>query len=342
MRYTVRYQIENMKKKKWVLVGLVICMSLIGCRGKEDIPSSTPLPETPVAASKPIEEAPVPDSLLPDNEAYRRIDTKNPELGMVINEPTKEIVEQVSKLDNYKDDITGESILIVPKYKHSKIEVLPVAYEGETLVIKEALYEQKETPEGFGLLIETQRPEGIPRLLVRMSYLEEQVDYFLSPNLKDGEQAIEYLRVPEDEGEGELIEATEDSQLFKGLHLINEVACDLDQDGQEEAKLLLYSEALLNKQGLYELDDGQKWLLAVQVEEAIYPLFGPEYIQLGTLKYTLYADYTQGRLGVLINSTQGAGIKLYECTYDQQAKGFRRALVYQTVGNIGILQEWNK
>ncbi|PHV72291.1 hypothetical protein CS063_02105 [Sporanaerobium hydrogeniformans] len=324
-------------KKRQAFIALLLGLSLVGCE-----PKNQPTINNPVDIQTPSPSL-VEEIRLPDNEAFRRIDTQSLELGVIVNNPDTETLKNVSQLEYYKDEINDETLLLVPKYKDSKVEILGLEYENESLVMKEPVYVVKATPEGYGLLIETNRPEGIPRLLIRVSYNEKTSDYIISSHLKEGEPSLEYLKaVDSKEKEGELIEATKDSGLFKGLNLINEAMYDMDKDGKVEEKLLLYSEAQQDQQGNYMLDDGQNWLLVAQIGEEFYPLFGPGYIQLGTLKYTAYEDYTKETFGVLINRTEGAGIKLYECVYDKTAKAFKRSLVYQTTGNIGIVEEWNQ
>lgn len=130
------------------------------------------------------------------NTAFEKY-TKDEGVALIINEPEEEIVEGLTKLETYIHHENSEKLLIIPKYNGSEIEVKKVAFDGEKLVENESLYANTSTEDGYGLLIETFRPEGIPELLIRVTIGDKEVSYVIAEDGKEGVPTLIYLNVNE-------------------------------------------------------------------------------------------------------------------------------------------------
>lgn len=328
--------------KKLLLIGAILCISLTGCQTpKTKAQEAGKQQETtlvPTKGSSKAEDV----TFLPDNTAFRLVDRDTQELGLIVNQPQEEDLKKIEILETSEQDQTQEQTLIIPKYKETTVEVFALDYKNDALTINEKVYSKAKTPEGFGLLLKAVHPEGIPRLMVKLSYEGQSASYIVAYNMKDGNEKIEYLRAEtQKDKDWNTILPLQDKNYVEGLNLINSSKYDMDQDGIEE-ELQLYSESTLDKRGEYQLDDGQLWALIIKKDDKIYPIYERDFLQLGTLKYTTYVDYTTDNFHILIDCTQGAGIKLYDCYYDVAADSFKRSIVYETQGNISVQQEWKK
>ena len=239
-------------------------------------------------------------------------------------------------------DLGNELLLILPKYNGSRLLLERVAFDGEDFVREEVLYENTQTEDGFGFLLETVRPEGIPYLRLTLTVEGEATEYLVDYNGKDGTPDYEWLGevgtletvdMPE-----EVIAPMEVGDYLEGMNLIYRQPFDLDDTAT--TSLDLYCEAAFNDQGELMLDDGQMWSLVVQREDVIYPVFPKDFIQLGDLGFTSYKDYDTDRWHILIEKTQGAGITLYDVYYEASLDLFISQIVYQTEGNIGVYGQY--
>ena len=113
--------------------------------------------------------------------------------------------------------------------------------------------------------------------------------------------------------------------------MLAEYAGDLDADNQEEQIELLTS-AGRDTKGNIMWDDGQKWLLLVRDGADYYPLF-QEYVQLGSVYYSVvgYDNNSLPKVTVLVST--GAGLVLTNYAYEPEKKGFRIEPVYESKAN---------
>ena len=105
-------------------------------------------------------------------------------------------------------------------------------------------------------------------------------------------------------------------------------AADLDADNQEE-QIELFTSAQRDSKGNIMWDDGQKWLLLVKDGADYYPLF-QEYVQLGSVYFTVagYDNNPVPKVTVLVST--GAGIILTNYAYEPDKKGFKVEPVYDS------------
>lgn len=277
------------------------------------------------------------------NTAFEKY-AKEQVLGLIINEPTAEQLSSLDYLETYQDSDPTEKLLIIPKYNQSSITIERIAFENDQLVSKETLYHKEQTEEGYGLLLETVRPEGIPQLKVTLTHQAQSVSYIVAYNGKEGTPEQEYLQIeeiqqPEKPGQDEALREIQpqvEGKLLEGFNLLDQKAVDIDAD-QVVEQLEVYSTAGYDTDGQLLLNDGQEWAVIVRKGDQIYPVFEPDYIQLGQIEYKVYTEYAEENIfHILVSKVQGAGIQMYDAYYDRVSDTFKSKLVFQTEGNIGI------
>lgn len=326
-----------MKKKQFMLGICFILLAIItGCRdssinqGKEIVQQAEV-----VSKEEPLY-----------NTAFEKY-AEDEVVALIINEPGEEIVKGLTSLETYTHYENMGQLLIIPKYNGTKIEVKKVIFDGEKLVEGETLYTKSYTGDDYGLLVETNRPEGIPELLVSVSIGNKQATYIIAENGKDGVPALMYLSANEENQTKEEIETEEvDKQVqiiypieegntLEGYNLLNVNEIDIDDDKQME-KVEVYCTAGLDKDGNLVMDDGNRWKLIVRKDGQLYPVFDG-FIQLGKLEYKNYMEYGDVNVfHLLISNAQGAGLTMYDCYYDESQGAFISKKVYRTTGNIGF------
>lgn len=268
-------------------------------------------------------------------------------VALIINEPGEEVIKGLTSLETYTHYKDIEQLLVIPKYNGTKIEVKKVIFDGEKIVEGETLYIKPHTGDDYGLLIETVRPEGIPELLVSVSMGNRRATYTISENGKDGVPALMYLRVDEEnqmkqeieneevDEEVQIIYPIEEGNSLEDYTLLNVNEVDIDNDKQME-EVEVYCTAALGENGALVMDDGNRWKLIVHKGEQLYPVFDG-FIQLGKLEYKVYQEYGDTTVfHLLISNAQGAGLKMFDCYYDENQDAFISKEVYRTTGNIGF------
>ena len=109
---------------------------------------------------------------------------------------------------------------------------------------------------------------------------------------------------------------------------IEEFNVDLDRDNKEDT-LGLYTTAERDKQGNLMWDDGQKWLLLVQSEDEFYPLLF-EYVQLGSVYFTVSKDSVETITKVTVIVSTGTNLKMVSYSYDKDKRGFTEEPIYDS------------
>ena len=331
---------ENMKQvKRWkaFLVAALLSVSLVGCgqghNKKQEKPSSTAPAVTSTVSDESIY-----------NHAYESYSSVT-DLGVIINSPGEEELGQLSALEHYDYDKNASgTMLVIPKYNGTKITVSSVEYTGERYITKDVLYSVDATPEGYGLLIKADRPEGIAQIAIDLTYKEKTIEHIIeTTDAKDGENDKEYLKVEtedQNQKEGDLITPEADAATYlAGLNCFSRYEVDFDKDGNDEM-IEVYSDGKVDDDGHYLLDDGQQWTLILRKDNQIYPLFEKSYIQLGGLEYSTYVDYDDyERVHILVTYNTGSAIIFYDCTYDEESSYVRRENIYEA-NNVNKLKEW--
>lgn len=321
--------------KKWHIVFLLACIIVMvsSCDTKGSTPPTTP-------SAQATDDTEIDESSVYNNafESYSDMT----ELGVIINNPTPEDLNKISNLETYGKADQGTSMLIIPKYKNSKITVSKAEYTGEQYIAKEELFSNDATPPDYGLQLYANRPEGIPELIITINYQKVNCRYIVSSNGKSGNQDIEILKVENTDvvdGKGEMLPPIVDSTYVNGLNLFSSSEVDIDGDGKSET-LEVYCDATIDDKGQQLLDDGQTWTMILRKGNAFYPLFDKAYIQLGNLQYTIYEDYNDyNRMHILIEYKTGAAIYLYDCVYDAKSGNIQKNNFFQ-VDNINLIQSW--
>lgn len=328
------------QQKKWaifLIVSIIASTFFVGCNERNKVvPTSDIISPSPTAETEIIESS--------YNSVFEKYNTNIAELGLVINAPDQETINSLPQVETYKQLDTKDNLLIIPKYNGSKVTISKVEYTGERFIAKDTLYAKEGTPEGYGLLLYAIRPEGIPEIMITVTYKNKSIDYVIAEDGKDGHEGIEYLKLEtEDMGishSGEMITPIQDATYLEGLNRFSSYVVDFDLDGINET-LEVYCQGEIADDGTYLLDDGQVWTLIIRKGEDIFPLFEKSYIQLGGLEYLVYIDYNDyERLHILFQYKAGAGLMTFDCVYDEESGNFRRNVVYEA-SNINILKEWN-
>jgi len=109
---------------------------------------------------------------------------------------------------------------------------------------------------------------------------------------------------------------------------IDEFNVDLDGDSKEDM-LGLYTAAERDERGNLMWDDGQNWLLLVQMEDKFIPLLS-EYVQLGSVYFTVAKDSQDKITKITIIVPTGANLKLVNYSYDQDKQGFIEEPIYSS------------
>lgn len=316
------------------LVGIILSIFITGCRSQvlePDINNTQPVGQLVLDYAY--------------NTAFEKY-AEEQVLGIIINEPTSDLLESFAHLETYKHSEEGERLLIVPKYNGSTVTAQRVQFEDEEFVIKETLYSKEQTEDNYGLMLETIRPEGIPELMLTITANGKSIEYLVAYNGKDSTPPIEYLELEEQEEsqeakEVQIIPFIDDGTYLEGYNLLDRREVDIDQDEVMES-LELYCTAGYNEAGELLMDDGERWILLVSKDGQLYPVIEPSFIQLGHLEYKIYNDYEgENSFHVLVSEVQGAGLILRDCYYDKKSNSFISKVVYQTTGNIGFTEEYH-
>ena len=329
---------QTHKWQAFLVAGTIASISLVGCNKMENEVQEEVAPTAPVVTAEVPEESIY-------NNAYENYNSLT-DLGVIINSPKEEDLSRLNTLEEYQyDKNANETMLVIPKYNETKITVCSVEYTGERYISKDVLYSVDSTPEGYGLLIKANRPEGSAQIAIYVTYKEKTVEHIIeTTNGKDGNSDCEYLKVETEDTklkEEDLITPKADASTYlEGLTCFNRYEIDMDKDGENES-IEVYSQGQIGDKGEYLLDDGQYWALVLRKGEETYFLFEKSYIQLGGLEYTIYEDYDDyGRIHVIVEYNTGAAIMYYDCTYDEESGYIRRNSLYE-VGNINKIKEWS-
>ena len=136
--------------------------------------------------------------------------------------------------------------------------------------------------------------------------------------------------------EKEQIVAIDDLSIIDGLNLCNKYTLELSEKNIE---LEVYANAQVDENGELLLDDGQEWALIARDGQKIYPLVERSYIQNGRLNYTVYTNYDDEKLHILVENHSGASIIYYDYTYNETEETFECKTIFEA-NNINVLNKW--
>ena len=107
----------------------------------------------------------------------------------------------------------------------------------------------------------------------------------------------------------------------------------------EDAKISVYIRADKDSNGEWSLDDGQEWLALLETSLGNYPIFPRRHIQLGRLLCSVLNEYRDDGtiLHIVVAVEQGAGYRVYTCSFDADKKAFLKTPLYETRGNFSVL-----
>ena len=109
---------------------------------------------------------------------------------------------------------------------------------------------------------------------------------------------------------------------------LSEFSIDIDEDGVAE-KIVLYTSAERDTEGVMMWDDGQQWLLVVEKDTEYYTLF-KGYIQLGQGYCEVYYDVSN-TLNIDFIISTSMGIKITTFIYDKEQSVFIEKASYNSV-----------
>lgn len=328
---------KQIQKLKTLLIIGTLGVTLVGCNQvKSKVPEET-------TSTAPVVTTTVSDKNIYNNsyEKYNNVT----DLGVIINSPSEEELSQFSALEYFEyDKDTNEKMLVIPKYNGTKITVSSVDYNGERYITKDVLYSVDATPEGYGLVIKANRPDGVVKIAIDLIYDGKSVERLIGENESKGDRKdYEYMKVEaegEKDAEGDLITPRLDADTYlEGLNRFDSYNVDMDKDGNDET-LEVYCQAKVDNQGNYMLDDGNEWTLILRKGDKIYPLFNKSFIQLGGLEYTIYEDSDDyDRIHIMVAYNTGAAIMYNDCTYDEESGLILRSSLFEA-NNINKISEW--
>lgn len=124
--------------------------------------------------------------------------------------------------------------------------------------------------------------------------------------------------------EGEIV-ATNSANDIEQMNLFRKQICII---ADKHFSIEGYTDAEIDEDGAFILDDGQKWGIIVREGEKVYPLFGPTYSQLGSMDYITYLD-ERNCLNLMVYDIQGAGICMMHYQFDVNKGVFRYQTIYE-------------
>lgn len=329
----------NKKRHIFLLSGLFM-LALSGCMTQNQPPNTviSDVSSETISNDQIQSQESITESIY--NETFEKYNDIT-ELAVIVNNPTKEDLECVKVPEKYGDEKL-ESMLIIPKYNGSKITISTAEYTGAQYIAKEDLFTVDSTPSGYGLQLFANRPEGIPELIITISYQKANRRYVVTSSGKEDNTGIEHLRVEADassDKKGDMVSPIEDPNYINGLNLFSSSDVDIDNDGEFET-LEVYCEGSIGPNGDYLLDDGENWTLILRKGERIYPLFDKAYIQFGKIQYAIYQDYNDfDRMHVIVECKTGTAIYYYDCIYDEESGNMIRNSFFDA-SNINMIKSW--
>lgn len=158
---------------------------------KEELENNIEKPE-----EEPKEEVVIEDTD-PENSVFTQLDDEGASsdfVALLLNQPGDDVLEKIEKLDTYSYDQSGNTVLVVPRYEGSNVELntLRVNENGE-LEKAGTIYTKENIEDGYALFLFADRPEGMPSLSVSVTYEGMTSRYMLNYEGKSGTPELEYV-----------------------------------------------------------------------------------------------------------------------------------------------------
>jgi len=133
----------------------------------------------------------------PENSLFAELDSEGASsdfVALIINQPSDDVLGKATELETYFYDQSGETMLIVPRYENSRVE-LKTLRQTPNGDMEEAgtIYVKDNTPDGYALFLYAERPEGMPSLSVKVMHEGMTSKYNLSYDGQDGTPELEYV-----------------------------------------------------------------------------------------------------------------------------------------------------
>lgn len=127
------------------------------------------------------------------------------------------------------------------------------------------------------------------------------------------------------ENKVEEIVATHSVNNMDGMNLFRKQACTI---GERHFSIEGYTDAGIDEEGAFVLDDGQRWGIIVREGDKVYTIFGPVNNQLGKIDYSTYLD-ENNNLNLVVYDIQGAGIRIISYEFDPTKDVFKYQTIYE-------------
>lgn len=116
-------------------------------------------------------------------------------VAVVLNYPDEAMLERLGKLKTLEYH-PGEKAVVIPIYQDAQVIVNALEFaEGEEppYRIGKELFREKKAPDGYAMLLDVIRAEGLPLISVQVSGEGYAGRYLYSYNGKDGNAPVEYI-----------------------------------------------------------------------------------------------------------------------------------------------------
>ncbi len=131
-----------------------------------------------------------------ENSVFTELDTEGASddfIAIIIDQPDDSILEKIPHLDTYSYDKSGESILVIPRYENSRIELnMLSADENGELTETGVLYAKEDIADGYALLLYATYSEE-PTLSVSVTQNGMTSKYILKREASEAVTNTEYM-----------------------------------------------------------------------------------------------------------------------------------------------------
>jgi hypothetical protein len=120
-------------------------------------------------------------------------DIKSSSAAVIVNYPENKYLQKITSLTTFDYDNGGESLLLIPVYNKSRIEIKTLVWENNELKDDRTIYSIESTSDGYALHLKAIRPEGMPALKIYVQGGGINGEYILSYNGRDGTPPVELI-----------------------------------------------------------------------------------------------------------------------------------------------------
>lgn len=304
--------------KKIVILGMILTVLIVGCQTISDQEKSHNQNLNSTLQNSIYNVSYEPYNQLTD-------------MGVIIYKPTMEDLRDFIQLDQYVcENEISNNVLIIPKYVGTKITLNRVSYTGERYIANEELFRIESTPCQYGLLVGKECLSGSAPLGLYMTYHGNNVEYVFGT--KDVNVERDYLNVAlETPIVGQYLSPIADEESYlKDLEIVATSKVDFNQDGFTET-VEVYKDKTTGASG--------EWALIIRTNEQAYALFERNYVEKGGLGFTIFEDYDDDKIHILIGYSTHQAIIYYDCVWEE---GILRYSLFETSNMKKIFEWWYK